>query len=861
MVNPSDNNSSNNNQEQRPAKSSRRSPYQWFQRGLEELKAGNAQKALTIFERLGERVPRYKLKAQMGRIQAYQKLGQLNAAQKLCQGLLTHPSTDAQQWAQRTLQTIKHELRQSSTNSHEGGHYQEPTVNTRGSTVTKGAETPREIPGVLSSGTPTEDLSGFTPLTSAGTSKPVENTAVSSTEQADPDLGHKFESGLSEVGHTPGASPLLPPPETTSGASLFHYQKLNQGIVNAPSASLLPPLADSVTGRPASASAQPAKKISKQQIPTHRTFRPAKSRPYGLWLVQLVTAITIIWLAIGLTHGILRSFNGLLQSIRWPFRLSGIDAFAGNYTGLIICLAILLIIGSPWLLDQGLSWRYQQHNLSTRQLQTHSTNAVRLLRQACRQRGWQVPELRVISEQAPVCFSYGWLPRNARIVVSQGLLEQLTEDEIAALYGYELAHLVNWDLPIISALAVWLFALHTLYEQCARWGDRVARNPLQRAILGIISALFYGSFWLFRKLGLWLSRRRSEWCDRTAPNLYGPSNQYQQLLLKLTEQITDSVSTQGKPHPLLVCLDVLMPVSSQQAISPGSFFNSVGLEGLIAWDYQNPFRHWLMANSSHPLLGERLGFLTEPGQTVKSLHPIPNMEHLDCQHTDATTLPLASKVTFSSLLLQQSPFLGLLIGGGIAMVLWFIGGTMQALAWNRVSWFYQDSSILAGGLLLGLGLGTLLRVNALYPDIASSERKHPSSLVPLEPLLKGPIRLPVEGHPVILKGTLAGAAGLTNQLCQSLYLNCAPGLINLQVLSPMGTVKYWQNPRQHPAQWIEQAVTVTGWARRGGGVLWVEVAEIRRERQPIFRSHAPVWTTGFSLIACLLGIGIIFLGG
>jgi hypothetical protein len=95
------------------------------------------------------------------------------------------------------------------------------------------------------------------------------------------------------------------------------------------------------------------------------------SRPLGLWLVQALT-----WSRhdrahhLGIAGQPAEVSMTFLRWINWPVRLSPIGALERSYVGLVIGVAILLIVSSPWLFDRGLSWLYQQQRLSTRQLKT-----------------------------------------------------------------------------------------------------------------------------------------------------------------------------------------------------------------------------------------------------------------------------------------------------------------------------------------------------------------------------------------------------------------------------------------------------------------------------------------------------------
>ncbi len=73
--------------------------------------------------------------------------------------------------------------------------------------------------------------------------------------------------------------------------------------------------------------------------------------------------------------------------------------------------------------------------LSSDTLSTHSPEAIRVLQRYCRQQRWSLPRLAILPTSVPMALTYGNLPRTARIVVSQGLLEQLADDEIANSSG------------------------------------------------------------------------------------------------------------------------------------------------------------------------------------------------------------------------------------------------------------------------------------------------------------------------------------------------------------------------------------------------------------------------------------------
>ncbi|NJL44609.1 MAG: M48 family metalloprotease [Leptolyngbyaceae cyanobacterium SM2_3_12] len=434
-------------------------------------------------------------------------------------------------------------------------------------------------------------------------------------------------SSASTIGKPDQAARAQSPSESgdlSQAGSLFQYQHLNQQVLENPDLDLTPssqiptlaghtpsPLQpEQTTPQPHRGTTPPlpaAPPAVNAQVGKTRSRSP-QALPrnlYLLWLMELATAVLVIAVISGGLHLVLQAINRLLRWVQWPINLGGTPAFDRFPLGSVIILAIGLTLASPWLMDLGLARWHRQRPLTTRQLQALRPDTMAWLRQVCRQQGWQLPHLRLVPDPAPLCFSYGWRPGNTRLVISQGLLDSLSEDDLTTLYTYELAHLANGDLPLMSAMGVPLLVLHTAYGQLSRWGDRLSPG-LGRLGAGILISGLYGVFWLLRQLVLWFSRVRSEWCDRRAMTFMPSPTALPSGFIHLFAAISTHSRQTGRLHPLLSSLDVLMPVGSQPALSPGSFLTRGGLAQVIAGDYLNPYRRWLMTNASHPLLADRL---------------------------------------------------------------------------------------------------------------------------------------------------------------------------------------------------------------------------------------------------------------
>jgi Peptidase family M48 len=416
-------------------------------------------------------------------------------------------------------------------------------------------------------------------------------------------------------------------------------------------------------------------------------------------------------------------------------------------------------------------------------------------------------------------------------VVSQGLLDQLSDDEIAAIYAAELAHIVHWDFAVMSWLALVAQLPHWAYWQVATWGDRQHDRVLQTlSVVG--SSLAYGLYRWLRLPGLYLSRMRNYYSDRTATELTGNPNGLTRALMKMATGIRQDIQHQGYTSPLLESFSPLMPV---------------GMDGAESWEWDrsNAYRHWLSINNSHSPLGDRLHLLTLYAKHWKL------ESELDWNQKENISRDRKK----SGFLLQAAPFLGIVVGVAIALCLWVLGWVAGKAGWLGFSWLWTDQSVLMGLALIGFAFGTFLRINAFFPDIKRSNVQ-----TDLSPLLSNPAALPIDSQPVRLQGQLLGRKGFSNWLSQDLLLQTETELIRLHHTSNLGVLSDLMPQPVRPQKLMNETVTVTGWWRRGA-TPWIDVETIQAKRGTTIRSEHPVWSTTLGAIAAVIGIYMIFKGG
>ncbi|MDB9525721.1 M48 family metalloprotease [Oscillatoria sp. CS-180] len=878
------------------------SPNDGLQKGLMALREQNYPTAIRTLSKLLQNraaTGATRLKAHIGLVKALRGDGRLKDAIALCRKLVNHPQAKVQQWAKQTLTAMEQSaLPQTLSTSSETGDLSgfQPLT-------TEAAAAPLVVPASQTNlpQTPAQtNPSGFQPLEDSNEDKPLSvhnnstndpNSSASAADEAvDPqtrlpnsDLTNSDDAESIEAASEPEAveGANYPSADTATNAlasetSLFHYERLNHALPSdtnvgnvdstdadnaaPPITSQAPTASEDTSHNPEPNVSEPLEFAASERLSRLRSLPKQAGAVVQIWLVQGVSAIALFWLCHALTQIVLAQVAKLLRPLT-RFVSIPLGWRYEDHTVLVLAGLSSLLLASPWILDCLLKQTAQLKPLSIQSLKQKTPEGCRLLNRVSRERGWLLPSLHELPTDAPLIFSYGWLPRYNRIVISRGVLERLDDDELATLIGYELTHFTTGTLPFMSLISMMLQLLYQGYWQSARLGDRKTLDRASTTLTAFISALCYGLYWLVRKVTVPCSRARVLWCDRRAVEWTGNPNALMRALVKLESGIAETISNAGYTPPLVESTDLMTPCGIEATLSLGSLFPHTAFLQALQWDIQNPYRHWLSINSSHPLLGERLKRLTGYAlrwQLTPAL-PVAVMPSLGASSSKLASQS-APRITFWSrwlpFLQQVSPYIGPLVGVVMAMLLWFFGGLFEPLGLRRVAWIYGDRSVLWGSLLLGLGMGIMFRINPYFPDITTVNRlKHP----PLPDLLQNPLSLPTDSQPLRLEGRLLGRKGMANWLCQDLILETSSGLLKLHFLSILGAVGNLLIHPQHPTNWVGHRIAVQGWYRRGA-ISWIDIEALLKSGKVVARANHPLLAVLLSLTFCAWGLIILIRG-
>jgi Zn-dependent protease with chaperone function len=565
------------------------------------------------------------------------------------------------------------------------------------------------------------------------------------------------------------------------------------------------------------------------------------SRPIPTWQFALPGPLQSLW-AWG------KSLLPLPQALSW---------LAPSLDVALLCgLTIWLMpVWFDWLLQRS----YQLRPLATATLNQFSPETYQRLQHWARQQQVPLPKLGLITHPAPFALSYGHSAKTARIVVSQGLLDYLADDEIAAIYAAEMGHITSWSMVILSWIVAIAHIPYLIYRYTAQLGDRLlvqASRPHHRFLgvlgklaaygLALVSNLSYGLFWILRWAGLTVSRQRLIYGDHSACNLTGNPNGLARALLKLVWGTHHAIQQRQQTDYLLEGLELLMPVGYRQALTLGSLLDRMPPKTALAWDYLNPHRRALQLNNSHALVGERLVRLARYA-TTWDLSPQFNL---------VSPSPASPGRTLEARL-EAAPFLGAGLGYGAALLCWAVAWLSYWLQMPYMAWLGSDFKLFWGFPLIGFGVGTILRFNCFFPDIPQSWfRGRGEPLANLADEVSDPAALPITARPTVLSGTLLGRPGLANWLGQDLLLHTQQGLVRLHDCSAFGMGGNWLYHSHRTIALLGEPVSAIGWLRRGA-TAWFDLEQVRSTSGRTSRGAHQLWSTLVATV--LVAIGIILI--
>jgi len=473
---------------------------------------------------------------------------------------------------------------------------------------------------------------------------------------------------------------------------------------------------------------------------------------------------------------------------------------AVEFAGLNLNLAIFGGVGfallqfalGPFFMDLMLNWFYKMDWLTPHQLPRHLNS---FLTNTCRDNNMEIPRFGLIRDGAPNAFTYGHTPNNARIVITQGILDLLEEGEVEGVVAHEIGHAKHWDMFLMTVAQMVPLILYYIYRLLVGSDSSKERD-------GRVAAVGIGAYILYiisEYAVLWFSRTREYYADRFAANVTGKPNDLASALVKIGYGLAGQGSDKEKGEKG----EESNRKSTLEAVGALGIFDAGIARGFAAasvktnpdsgeletafdkntvaetmrWDLWNPWAKYYELHSTHPLIANRLNYLSNQAE-VMGQEPY---------------------IVFN-LTQPESYWDEFLVDVGI-MFLW-----LPVVIGTAVLYFVMKTNlVLAGGIAL-LGIAMLVKLKFSYPSQFFPRIK-------ISGLLKIVKVSAVRATPCKIKGRIIGRGVPGLIWSEDSVMRDETGILFLDYRQPLWVFEFFFGlMRRKELDGAE--VNVTGWYRR-----------------------------------------------
>ncbi|MEE9409646.1 MAG: M48 family metalloprotease, partial [Candidatus Heimdallarchaeota archaeon] len=166
-----------------------------------------------------------------------------------------------------------------------------------------------------------------------------------------------------------------------------------------------------------------------------------------LWGMVYGVVIAVIAIVYWATDGGLPEILGSSMFVLFPILIT-------------VGIVILQFLISPWLLDLNFRWLHRMSWIDPMQLPPH---LAQFIADQSQLHDISIKKIGMIHDQMPTALTYGRFKKNARLVLSDGILNLLTPEEQIAVVGHELGHIAHRDFLFMTIASAVPMIMYTFY--------------------------------------------------------------------------------------------------------------------------------------------------------------------------------------------------------------------------------------------------------------------------------------------------------------------------------------------------------------------------------------------------------------
>ncbi len=559
---------------------------------------------------------------------------------------------------------------------------------------------------------------------------------------------------------------------------------------------------------------QPAATVPQQSQQKTPGGRKSGRKPIGAQLHEMMPSSTPVAAATAIAaRGSLSALPNLTMSSMTVLALLYAMVFAifviattllgaNIHLAFVLAIAVILLqyLLSPFIMDltlrllQSLTW------VTPDRLPAHLRRFIEI---TCNGNDMPFPRMGIIRDGTPNAFTYGHTPGNARVVITQGLLDILNEDEVEAVVAHELGHAKHWDIlfmTLAGMVPVIFYYIYRVIMTGTRGRGGGGKGKGQIMLVGIASYVLYV---VSQYVVLYLSRVREYYADRFGGEATGSPNTLATALVKVAyglagrepDRTGNKGGKPGERNPAINSMrafGVFDPTAAQGLMTSSLRGSTLDLDNAVdamQWDLWNPWALYYELNSTHPLPAKRIQALGRQAEAYRQEPVLKlNLERPESYWDEF----------FVDLLVMFAPLLGAVAGALFG--------------------YAAGPSAIPGPALLGLGAGYLINVMIAY----RAQEFLPVTVGALLRKIKVSNYRPV---PVTLTGEIIGRGIPGLIYSEDVVLRDNTGYMFVDYRQPLRVIELFYGLFRTD-RFIGRKATITGWYRRAP-VPYIEVLNIQ----------------------------------
>ena len=520
---------------------------------------------------------------------------------------------------------------------------------------------------------------------------------------------------------------------------------------------------------------------------------------------------------------------------------------------------------SPWIMDITISWVYDATKYKVEELPGHIRE---FLYEQMELHNFSLKWVAIIHDNNPNAFTYGHTKKRARIVITEGIINYLTEEEQIAVVAHECGHIRNRDFIWMTVAAAIPLICYSFYQGLwtfARVSTRTSRDDDAAKVGAIALAAAIGAYiayYISHYVVLLLSRVREYYADAFSAKATGQPGALSRALVKIAygmvkfeaetdqrmrdEKLAPAVRKQAaKQKGFMTGMRSLgiFDVSGAKQLAMSAYGRGMDLnEETVAqaaqWDLSNPWGRFLELSSTHPLPAKRILALNRM-QEEQGMKP---------------DFPGVGKVKLPESLWDE--FLADLFLYYIAPILFIVLPILGAIAVELMGY----------PLEIGTGIGLLifaliwkLRRNAKYPKIHDSDETVTVVHCLTDQTKDGYYEAsPLRGKKAVFEGRVVGRGVPGFFLSEDLVIQDNTGIITLDYSPVLGFMS-WIFALFRVPKLQGQIVKAYGWYHRGPGPI-LQVWKIITQDGKTFKNRWSGANWVFMWLVIIIGLFLIAIG-